>query len=176
MDPPAGKKIRIAKTKILQIATPALIKKCRYKHYKCLKDISAEYVASLAYQLLNEKIAQALNTCRRRRSSGFFLHERRGDGFFKLRVEYLKSGTTRLKQRPPPRRFGVTRGTWFADFCIERSEPADFNVSCPFPGSGLYFQGILQQTIFVSAWVSPVDFDTSTIRSCFVVIGHRLPP
>jgi heptosyltransferase-2 len=51
---PLGKKIRIAKTKC--DCDPCFEKKCRYKHYKCLKDISAEYVASLAYQLLNEKL------------------------------------------------------------------------------------------------------------------------
>ena len=51
---PLGKKIRIAKTKC--DCGPCFEKKCRCKHYNCLKSISAEYVASLAYQLLNEKL------------------------------------------------------------------------------------------------------------------------
>lgn len=54
---PLGKKTSIAKIKY--DCDPCFEKKCRHKHYKCLAGISAEHVASLAYQLLNEKFPQS---------------------------------------------------------------------------------------------------------------------
>lgn len=47
---PLGKKTRIAAAKCG--CDPCFRKKCRFGHYNCLKNISAEYVAGLANQLL----------------------------------------------------------------------------------------------------------------------------